>query len=96
MAEQRRDRDRAGVTDGMPSTTTLAGLARRRIDIWLWCRACSHHAVVNSTTLADRLGQDFPVSQVGRQARCSRCGARDGDARPNWPSIGVTTSHRHD
>lgn len=39
----------------------------------------------------ERLGADVPVPAIGQRLRCSSCGGRQCDARPNWPtdSMGV-------
>lgn len=46
------------------------------------CRAdgCGHEAVVNVDDLPDEL----PVPDVGLRLRCSKCGGRRIETRPNW------------
>ena len=44
------------------------------------CQKCKHTAVVN----VDSLPPDLPVPDVGLRLRCSACGGKDIDTRPNW------------
>jgi hypothetical protein len=43
------------------------------IDVSLHCRRCQAATLVLIGELVARLGEDFPVSEVGERARCSRC-----------------------
>ena len=65
----------------------LGDLARFGADVFCWCNACSHNAVVPRKTLAARLGPAIPVPRIAAHLRCSACGARDVATRPNWPSL---------
>ncbi|MGE0231178.1 MAG: hypothetical protein AB7S46_05285 [Flavobacteriaceae bacterium] len=50
----------------------------RRLDIQ--CREC-HHRVIRS---ADGLSDDIEIPAYGARLRCSACGSRNIDCRPNW------------
>ncbi len=65
----------------------LADLARFGADVFCWCNACSHNAVLPRTALAARLGPAIPVPRIAAHLRCSACGAKDVATRPNWPGL---------
>lgn len=71
----------------------LSDLARENVDVWCWCEACRHHAVIETAMLIKRLGPSYPVPRVAIYLRCSSCGSKDVFARPNWPSLGVIARH---
>jgi hypothetical protein len=52
----------------------------RRLAVWCGGLRCSHHALVD----VDEFPDDFPVPSFGPRMACTRCGAIDADARPNW------------
>ncbi len=72
---------------------TLAELRAEHLDMWAWCEDCSHHAILSIDALLARLGPGFPVPKVKTITRCTRCGSRNIDAMPNWPSLGVIARH---
>jgi hypothetical protein len=47
-----------------------------------YCRriGCGHHVIVN----AKGLPEDLAVPDVGLRTRCSKCGSRNVQTRPNW------------
>ena len=72
---------------------TLGDMAAQGLDVWCWCNACCHHAVLETAALIDRLGRDQGVPGVADHAYCGNCGSRDVETRPNWPTLGVVTQH---
>lgn len=45
------------------------------------CLGCNHSA----TVLADHLPGDLPVPLAARRFRCSKCGSKRIETRPDWP-----------
>ena len=77
-----------------PAPATLGEVAAKGLKLWVWCNGCSHNKTLAVASLIARLGRNFPVPRLGARLRCSACGGRDIDARPDWPRRGVITSHR--
>jgi hypothetical protein len=73
---------------------TLGDLAAEGRGVWVWCNRCTRSARLAAGDLAARLGRECPVPQVGRRLRCTACGGRDAETRPDWPRGGVVASHR--
>jgi len=44
------------------------------------CNACRHQAVISADDYAD----DIEVPSFGRRLKCTNCGDRNVDVRPNW------------
>jgi DNA-directed RNA polymerase subunit RPC12/RpoP len=57
----------------------LGDVLVERLYLRAQCRACSHRAPLSPVELAQRLGYDFPVPDLGRRLRCSRCGKKQVD-----------------
>jgi len=72
---------------------TLGDMAVHGLDVWCWCNGCSHHAVLETVALVNRLGGEQSVPNVADHAYCGRCGSREVETRPNWPTVGVVTQH---
>ena len=74
---------------------TLADLAREGADVWCWCMSCHHHATVPIATAIGRFGPATAFPRIGRSFRCTACGSRDIDVRPDWSarSPGQITRH---
>ena len=51
-----------------------------RLDVSCHGPDCWHRADVDASRYAD----DVIVAELGRQFRCSRCGSRNIDVRPDW------------
>ena len=73
--------------------TLAKTMADKGLDVWCWCNGCYHHAVLETAALIDRLGRYQGVPGVADHAYCGRCGSRDVETRPNWPTVGVVTQH---
>jgi hypothetical protein len=72
---------------------TLGELAADGLGVFCWCNRCGHNAVLASARLAEDLGSDFPVPEVGGRLRCTGCGGKDIATRPAWPGLGTVTNH---
>ncbi len=72
---------------------TLGELAAERLRVFCWCNRCGHNATLDSARLAEDLGADFPVPEVGAKLRCTGCDGKDISTRPAWPGLGTVTSH---
>ena len=72
----RRARDRDGkITEPM----TRANMRDNGVNsVVATCAKCLHEGV------AQRWPADTPVPDVGLRLRCSACGGREIDTRPNW------------
>lgn len=53
--------------------------------VFAWCYSCHRGDEVDLELLIDRLGPDYPVTDVGRSLICSRCGAKTIQTQPAWP-----------
>jgi hypothetical protein len=54
--------------------------------VLLDCIACGHHAELPLSSLVARFGADYGVRAIALHCRCSRCGSRNVESRPAWPS----------
>jgi hypothetical protein len=58
---------------GIPSAR-LGNWLAHDIDVSLRCRHCQAATLVLIGELVERLGEDYPVPEVGARARCARYG----------------------
>jgi hypothetical protein len=75
--------------------TTLEDLVNEGMGVFCWCNRCNHNAVLETSSLIDRLGILFPVPEIGGLMRCSACNSKDVVTRPAWPSYGGGAISRH-
>ena len=54
--------------------------------ILAWCNACSHYADLN----ADHLPNELPVPDVALRLKCSKCGSKDIETRPEWRELRIS------
>ena len=59
---------------------TLADLAREGRLLWCYCLKCGHEREVEPLSLG--LDPAEAVPTVGRRLKCSRCGSREIETRP--------------
>jgi hypothetical protein len=71
----------------MTGPVTLGDLAREDKLLWVFCRDCCHERDVDPATIP--LPGDAPVPDVGKRMKCSKCGSRKIDARPELYPSGV-------
>jgi hypothetical protein len=67
---------------------TLAGMRAHGIrSVQAYCEAigCGHEAIL----IVDELPDELPVPDVGPRLRCSKCGSRAIQTRPNWVEMQV-------
>lgn len=68
---------------------TLHDLARQKLDIFCWCNICNHNNVIKTAQIIERLGENYPVPEIGRNLKCGKCNnTNDISTRPNWPNYG--------
>ena len=73
--------DRAVVVTRPP---TLADLAADPGELIASCQKCRHDAVLPVAPALARDGPTTPSPEVKVRFRCSACGSRQVDVRPNW------------
>lgn len=56
-------------------TWTLRDLARAKLALVAVCKRCRHRSVLFPYSLAEKLGQHFPVGQLAQRLRCTECDA---------------------
>jgi hypothetical protein len=66
---------------------TLRDLIREDKLLWVYCCDCYHERDVNPATVP--LPPEMPVPEVGKHMKCSACGSRKIDARPELHPGGV-------
>jgi len=70
----------------------LSWLVQKRLNVWLWCEACSHHASLPVPPIMARHG-DITLGELRRKSRCSKCRSQQVFVRPDWPKRGVVSRH---
>ena len=59
---------------------TIGALRRDGRLLWCYCLDCQHEAEIDLG--ASGLADDIPVPEAGRHFKCSRCGGKRVDTRP--------------
>jgi hypothetical protein len=74
---------------------TLADLAADPGELVASCQRCHHDAVLPVAPVLARYSPTTPFSEVMDRFRCSACGSKQADVRPNWSrrSPGQITRH---
>ena len=81
-------RDRATVVPmNLTGPVTLGDLIRDGKLLWLLCCDCGREVDVPPATIP--LAADFPVPHVRRPMKCSACGSRNIDSRPELYPGGI-------
>ena len=70
----------------------LDWLIANKIDLWVWCEDCSHHARLSSELALQKFG-NLSVPQIRQRLHCSKCRSRVIFVRPDWPRQGVVARH---
>ncbi len=73
---------------------TLKELHNRKVGVWAWCNDCCHNRVLPVGPLLERFGPGQTAAGIAAWARCSACGSRRVETRPEHESHGVVSSHR--
>jgi hypothetical protein len=55
--------------------------------LWLYCRDCLRERDVDPATIP--LSPDVPVPEIGKRMKCSACGSRKIDSRPELYPGGI-------
>ena len=79
----------------MPAPTgpvTLGDLIREDKLLWVYCCDCYHERDLNPATVP--LPAEMPVPEVHKHMKCSKCGSRKIDARPEFYPGGVVAMRR--
>jgi hypothetical protein len=71
----------------MTGPVTLADLVRDGKLVWVYCTACGYECDINPATMP--LPGETPVPEVGKHMKCSACGSRKIDARPELYPGGI-------
>ncbi len=75
-----------------PGPVTLADMVREGKQLWGYCADCCLERDVDPAALP--LPPTFPVPDVGKRMRCSRCGGRRVSIRPELYPGGVAMMRR--
>ena len=68
-------------------TATLQMLLDEGIGLYCRCR-CGHDTVLSADRLIALCGTDFPIPDVPKHIRCTKCGHSPPEVQPDWPSKG--------
>ena len=60
--------------------------------LWVYCRDCGHERDVNPATVPPPA--ETPVPEIGKHMKCSLCGSRKIDTKPELYPGGVTAMRR--
>jgi hypothetical protein len=72
---------------------TFGWLIERGVDVGLHCFRCGRHAVLKVSSLPFALAT--PVPSTAGRFKCTRCGTRQTEARPEWPNEGGRVKEIH-
>ena len=79
----------------MPHPTgpvTLGDLIREDKLLWVYCRECCHERDVNPANVP--LPADTAVPEIGKRMKCSNCGLRAVETKPELYLGGVVAMRR--
>ena len=62
----------------------LSYLIDQKLQIFVWCIRCHHHAAIEASLLIEKLGANFPIPRVAQHMKCSQCGNREVTVNPKW------------
>lgn len=60
------------------------------------CRTCGRSVVLPGQAVIRRFGLDFPVLEIAKRFRCSQCGSRDVESRPQYGAAPTEPIARHE
>jgi hypothetical protein len=71
---------------------TLADTMRQHHELAIYCSDCRHSAILAPLSLAQRVGEDFPVVDLYRRhlLKCTACGSRNATIRVSDPHAPFT------
>ena len=73
----------------------LSDLQAENLKLFCWCNRCGHNAELGLSVFIERLGLHYPVPEIGRHMRCTKCKVNDIATRPAWPSYGGQMARHH-
>ena len=76
----------------MTQPVTLGDLPRDHKLLWVYCCDCGHERDVNPAAVP--LPAETPVPEVGKRMRCSKCGSRKINTKPELYPGGVEAMRR--
>jgi hypothetical protein len=76
-----------------PEKAVLGDAVRDGLMLWLSCTDCRHRKHIGPAVLARDLGYDFPLPDLKRRMKCSRCGGRDIEVRLDKSTDGPVARH---
>jgi hypothetical protein len=76
----------------MITPVTLGDLLSSDKLLWVYCRACGRERDVNPATAP--LPAQTPVPEVGKHMKCSACGSRQIDTKPELYPGGIAATRR--
>lgn len=79
----------------MPPSISIADLIDTIADVRLTCLKCGRSVVLPGRQVLLRFGPAFPVRDLGRRHRCSACGSREIDSRPQYYGAPTEPISRH-
>ena len=71
----------------MPQPVTLGDLIREDKLLWVYCCNCCHERDANPANVP--LPADTAVPEVGKKMKCSKCGSRGVETKPELYPGGV-------
>ena len=75
----------------MTGPVALADLAREGKLLWVFCRDCCHERDMDP---AIPLPGDTPVPDVGKRMKCSKCGSRKINTKPELYPGGILATRQ--
>ncbi len=66
---------------------TLSDLTRDNRLMWTYCRDCGRERDLDPSSIP--LPSDYPVPKVGKRMRCTRCGSRQIETKPELYPGGI-------
>jgi hypothetical protein len=72
---------------------TFGDLARDGKLLWVYCTECYHERDLDPSAVP--LPAETPVPSVGKRMKCSACGSRNIDARPELYPGGIVAMPEH-
>jgi len=76
-----------------PEKAVLGDAVRDGLMLWLSCADCRHRKHIAPAALARRLGYDFPLPDLKRRLKCSRCDGRNVEVRLDKSMNGPVARH---
>jgi len=76
-----------------PGPVTLSDLIRDKRLMWTYCRVCGRERDLDPASIP--LPPDHPVFAIGKRMRCTACGSREIETKPEQCPGGVVAARRN-